>query len=93
MRTMKYFWIKRWNLFWGFLATFPFPFLTYVWLSGRLAVNTESEMVNAWSNPGALSMPIAMSIIFFIFGFFSLLYVFLRCDLEEVLSEEGSVSE
>lgn len=93
MRTMKYFWIKRSNLFFGFLATFPFPFLTYVWLSGGLAMNTESEMVNAWSNPGPLSMPIAMSFLFFIFGFCSLLFVLLRCDMEEVLAEDGLLPE
>jgi hypothetical protein len=89
MRNLKYFWIKRLNIFAGFLAIYPLPAFTYAWLTGKLAVHTNSEALNAWSNPGLLSFPIAVSIISFVGGSIALLYVFLRCDIDEELPKNS----
>lgn len=79
MRNLKYFWIKRFNILWGFLA---------IWLSGKLALHTNGEMLDTWSNPGSLSFPIGISFVFFFGGLIALIYVFLRCDIDEVLPQK-----
>ncbi|GAB1149853.1 hypothetical protein [Shewanella algae] len=88
MRNLKYFWIKRLNIFWGFLAVVPLPALTYAWLTGKFALHTNSEMLNTWSSPGFLSFPIAISFILFVAGSIALLYVLLKCDIDDVLPQK-----
>lgn len=83
MRNVKYFWKKRLNILLGLLAVAPLPFFTYMWLRGGLA--HENEILGSWTNPGFLSFPVSLSIIFFVGGLIALLYVFFRCDIDEVL--------
>lgn len=85
MRNIKYFWLKRYNILFGIIFTVPIPLLTYFWLSGKLALDSKFEHLNAWSNPGYLTFPIAICSLFFIAGAISLLYVFLKLDIDKVL--------
>mgnify|MGYP000427456272 FL=1 len=85
MRTLKYFWLKRINLLLGLMLLIPLPTMTLVWLNGGLALHTESQLINKWSNPGFLSAPIAMSIIGFIVGVIVLAFVLTKADIDEVL--------
>ena len=85
MRTLEYFWLKRINLLLGFMLLIPLPTMTFVWLNGGLAMQTESQLINKWSNPGFLSAPIAMSIIGFIVGVIVLAFVLIKADIDKVL--------
>ena len=52
---------------------------------GGVALHTDSQLINKWSNPGFLSAPIAISIIGFIVGVIVLAFVLTKADIDEVL--------
>jgi hypothetical protein len=85
MRTLKYFWLKRINLLIGFMLSIQLPAMTLIWAGGDLAMETESQLVNDWSNPAFLPFPTAISIIAFIVGLIVLAFVFTKADIDKVL--------
>lgn len=89
-RTAKYYWMKRVNIAIGILLSIAFPTLTYLWLSGHLYVDggQSAQSLQDWSLPGNLSAPIALSVVAFIVGAIILLFVLLRCDIDDVLPEK-----
>lgn len=95
MRTLKYFWLKRVNLFIGLFLVIPMPSLIYAWLTGGLALDVPSrfDLLSEWSNPGVLAFPLVVAIIGFIIGVITLLFVLLRCDLDQVLPLNGDLIE
>lgn len=90
VRTIKYYWIKKWVILFGLIFSSIFPLLTYAWLGGRLAIEGENidPLLQQWSNPGMLSVPIFFSFISFFVGLLILLYVVFRCDIDDVLPEK-----
>lgn len=88
-RTVKYYWIKKYSILICFAITIPFSFLAYAWMSGKLAIEGQhvDPLLQSWSNPGALSAPIAITVMMFIVALIKLLYVILQIDIDEVLPE------
>ena len=85
MRTLEYFWLKRMNLLIGFMLSIPLPAMTLIWSGGGFAMETESQLVNNWSNPAFLPFPTAISILAFIVGLIVLAFVFTKADIDKVL--------
>jgi len=72
----------------GLSLLLPFPFLTYIWLSGKLAIETNQAHLHAWSNPGLLAAPIAISFMAFLIGILTLWYVLTLTDIDELIPTE-----